>query len=217
MSASFFVHEHQELSEQRMFPLLMTSKVELRMKLLAERRALDRQSWLRASDTIAERLISMPPFRVASRIHCYVSIEKNREVSTLALLERLAGEGRSVMIPCMEGERMLTARYQPGQRFSYPKSGAPLPDPVVVSDDDRFDMVIVPLVGFDRKGGRIGYGKGWYDRFFQALTFKGIRPARIGLAFGFQELPLIPQDAWDQSLDFVVTENEIVNCMNSCS
>lgn len=195
----------------------MTGKAELRVRLLAERRALERQAWLRASDSIGERLCTMPQLLGAKRVHCYVSIERNREVSTLALLERLAGEGREVMMPCVEGDRMLVARYQTGQRFRHPESGPPRPDPLVVSDDERFDVVIVPLAGFDRKGGRIGYGKGWYDRFFETLSSKGIHPERIGLAFGFQELPLVPGDSWDQRLDFVVTENEVVNCMNRSS
>ncbi|WP_299912052.1 5-formyltetrahydrofolate cyclo-ligase [uncultured Paracoccus sp.] len=70
-------------------------------------------------------------------------------------------------------------------------------------------VLIVPLAGFDRQGNRIGYGGGYYDRTLQLL--RGMGPvAAIGLAFGVQELPDIPAEPFDQPLDLIVTDREII-------
>lgn len=70
-------------------------------------------------------------------------------------------------------------------------------------------VLIVPLAGFDRAGNRIGYGGGYYDRTLQLL--RGMGPvAAIGLAFGVQELETIPAEPFDQPLDLIVTDREII-------
>ncbi|MBT9445368.1 MAG: 5-formyltetrahydrofolate cyclo-ligase [Hyphomonadaceae bacterium] len=71
------------------------------------------------------------------------------------------------------------------------------------------DLVLVPLLGFDRLGYRLGYGQGHYDRTLMALRAR--RPiTAVGLAWACQEVDRIPADAFDQRLDWVVTENEAI-------
>ena len=70
-------------------------------------------------------------------------------------------------------------------------------------------VLIVPLAGFDRAGNRLGYGGGFYDRSLQMLRDQGFVTA-IGFAFAAQELPGIPAEPFDQPLDLVVTENELI-------
>jgi 5-formyltetrahydrofolate cyclo-ligase len=79
---------------------------------------------------------------------------------------------------------------------SHPADSHPLLSPTVL---------IVPLAGFDRRGNRIGYGGGYYDRTLQMLRETGPVTA-IGLAFAVQELPDIPADPYDQPLDLIVTD-----------
>ncbi|MFD2814344.1 5-formyltetrahydrofolate cyclo-ligase [Paracoccus aerius] len=73
-------------------------------------------------------------------------------------------------------------------------------------------VLIVPLVGFDRQGNRIGYGGGYYDRTLQLLRRSG-PVAAIGLAFAVQQLPAIPAEPFDQPLDLIVTDR---GCMVPC-
>ena len=73
-------------------------------------------------------------------------------------------------------------------------------------------VLIVPLVGFDRQGNRIGYGGGYYDRTLQLLRESG-PVAAIGLAFAVQQLPAIPAEPFDQPLDLIVTDR---GCMVPC-
>lgn len=70
-------------------------------------------------------------------------------------------------------------------------------------------VLIVPLAGFDRAGNRIGYGGGYYDRTLEALRAGGPVTA-IGLAFAVQELEVIPAESFDQPLDLIVTDREII-------
>ncbi len=73
------------------------------------------------------------------------------------------------------------------------------------------DLVLVPLVGWDRAGGRLGMGAGFYDRLFQ--PFAGLeKPLRIGVAYDLQQLPGVPRDPWDIPLHGVLTENGWFTC-----
>lgn len=83
---------------------------------------------------------------------------------------------------------------------SHPSEDAPALTPHVL---------IVPLAGFDRAGNRIGYGGGYYDRTLELL--RGMGPvAAIGLAFAVQELPAIPAEPFDQRLDLIVTDRDVI-------
>ena len=76
-------------------------------------------------------------------------------------------------------------------------------------DPSTIDVVIVPGSVFDRRGGRYGYGGGYYDRF---LSMKAGQAVRIALAFSFQVLENIPLSSHDELMNFVVTEKEIIDC-----
>lgn len=89
----------------------------------------------------------------------------------------------------------------------------PGPFGTVHPDDSQPELIpsvlIVPLAGFDRYGNRLGYGGGYYDRTLQLLRKTGMQAA-IGVAFAVQELPAIPSEPFDQPLDIVVTDHEII-------
>jgi len=79
------------------------------------------------------------------------------------------------------------------------------------------DVFLVPGLAFDRRGGRVGHGRGWYDRLLCAPARSAERPGsrpstRVGLAFEFQVLPEIPVEKHDVCMDWVVTENESIAC-----
>ena len=81
-----------------------------------------------------------------------------------------------------------------------------LRQPAVTSAECAPDLIVTPLLGFDRRGGRIGYGAGHYDRAFQ--RFPGAR--RIGFAWSVQQVDAVPLDPWDVPLHAVVTEREFI-------
>lgn len=92
---------------------------------------------------------------------------------------------------------------------------------IVESGDHRqrglnsLDALLIPLVGFDARGNRLGMGAGFYDR---ALAQRhGRRPLAIGVAFGCQEVPTLPTDPWDQPLDYIVTDTAIIDTRPSAT
>ena len=76
---------------------------------------------------------------------------------------------------------------------------------------NNFDIALVPLVGFDHRGNRIGMGAGFYDRVFADLTECSRRPLLIGLAHSCQETNSIQPDSWDKPLDVILTEERIID------
>src|SRR5690606_34681296 len=125
------------------------------------------------------------------------------ELDCRPILIRLMDSGQAVLLPVVLGaEAPLDLRlweadaplYEAGFGTLAPSELAPRAAP---------DLVLVPLLGFDAAGTRLGYGGGYYDRTLAALARK---PRLVGLAFSDQELPHIPRDAHDLPLDAVVTE-----------
>ncbi|MBP0616613.1 5-formyltetrahydrofolate cyclo-ligase [Jiella sp. KSK16Y-1] len=83
---------------------------------------------------------------------------------------------------------------------------APGPEAAVLDPE----MMLVPLAAFDKRGGRIGYGRGYYDRAIASLRAKGLAPMLIGVAFACQEVEAVPMDPHDVPLDLVATEAGVI-------
>ena len=129
------------------------------------------------------------------------------EISPLAAMEEAAAHG-PVGVPVIIGHGLALkfSSWSPGCALREGPFGAQVP-----AVDDFFDpeILIVPLVAFDRSGGRLGYGGGFYDRTLQAL--RGARATlAIGFAYGAQEAEALPLEPTDQPLDMLVTEREVI-------
>jgi 5-formyltetrahydrofolate cyclo-ligase len=109
----------------------------------------------------------------------------------------------------LPGAHLAFRRYVPGAPLASGGFGTLVP----IADNELVDpeLVIVPVVGFDRAGTRLGYGKGHYDRTIAALRARGLRPPLVGIAFSAQEVDTIPAEPHDARLDMIVTENEILD------
>ena len=131
------------------------------------------------------------------------------EPDTLPLIAALAAEGFATALPVVAGRALpLTFRlWRPGEptrsgtmAIRQPFESAPAVEP---------DLLFVPLACFDRRGHRIGYGAGYYDRSLACLRArKAIRA--VGVAYGVCEVPAVPYEEHDQSLDAIVTERETI-------
>ena len=91
--------------------------------------------------------------------------------------------------------------------------GIPEPDSEDVNSvyDDKVEIIITPGVAFDKKGGRIGMGKGFYDKYFESNP----KPVKIGLAFEEQVFDSVPSDEKDKPVDFIITDKNIYICDKS--
>ncbi|TCL10021.1 5-formyltetrahydrofolate cyclo-ligase [Shimia isoporae] len=129
------------------------------------------------------------------------------EISPLPAMAEAAAHG-PVGVPVIQGEAMPLefSRWEPGCALRDGPFGAKVP-----LDDDFFEpeIVIVPLVAFDARGGRLGYGGGFYDRTLERLRARRATLA-IGFAFDAQEAGELPLEPTDQPLDMMVTESRII-------
>ncbi|MDE1147450.1 MAG: 5-formyltetrahydrofolate cyclo-ligase [Azospirillaceae bacterium] len=135
------------------------------------------------------------------------------EIDPRPLMHRLAAMGVTVALPVCEakGRPLLFRRWHPGTLLAPDIMGVPAPTAEATPSGGAVipDVILLPLLAFDRAGGRLGYGAGFYDR-----TLDGLRRSRaiqaVGIAFAEQELDKVPCDAHDQGLDWIVTERYAV-------
>ncbi|MGX9354860.1 5-formyltetrahydrofolate cyclo-ligase [Roseobacteraceae bacterium S113] len=129
------------------------------------------------------------------------------EIDPLPAMEEAAAHG-PVGVPVIDaaGQPLRFARWEPGCAMVEGMFGAAIPAELefVVPQ-----IVVVPLVAFDRRGGRLGYGGGFYDRTLEGLRARGPVMA-LGFAYGAQEAEDLPLEPTDQPLDLIVTEREII-------
>jgi 5-formyltetrahydrofolate cyclo-ligase len=129
------------------------------------------------------------------------------EVPTDGIIAALAERGTMVALPKIVGQELQVRAYLPGDPVNETSFGAREPAAGDVLDPQEIDVVLVPGVAFDRAGYRIGYGRGFYDRFLREA-----RPSaeRVSVAFALQLVDSVPRGAFDLPVDTIVTELETV-------
>ena len=185
-------------------------KAEIRKAALDRRAAIGPAA--RAAAALAIRARGLDIVRRVSEKSAALYQPMREEIDCLPLLDALATAGWRTALPCTpaRGEALTFRLWAPGEALAPARFGArePSPDsPLVVPA-----IVFAPLAAFDRAGGRIGYGGGYYDATLAALAAAGRRPLYVGLAFAAQEVADIPAEPHDASLDFVLTEAETISC-----
>lgn len=182
----------------------------IRAEMRARRAALDDDDQAAATMAVLTRLARMAVVRTARTVAGYRAVRG--EVDIEATLVFLAEAGATVTTPRVVGEHLefvVTDEATPTSAGSF---GIPEPAEGQVIPLDRHDLVLVPLVAFDSAGNRLGQGGGYYDRAFAATTGRKLpdRPVRVGVAHSFQQISDVPTEAWDVSLDAVVTEDGVI-------
>lgn len=197
------------------FPVVEASTAalgRLRRRLRAERRALSRARHRAASALLARRLATLPAFQRARRVAAYWPADG--EIDPLPALRRAAAAGKTCYLPVLCPQRdghLHFAPWQPQTPLRRNRFG--IPEPAVAPRHwlapRMLDLVLLPLVGFDEAGNRLGMGGGFYDRSFAFLTHRRWRrPCLVGVAFDLQRVDRLPRRAWDVPLDAVVSERE---------
>jgi len=160
----------------------MLSKIELRGKLQSHRQLLTKEEANEASALIEHRVLGLLCWKAATRVHIYSSNARWNEVRTAQLRHSLHEHYPRLII---ETSAVTAAAEFP---------------------ENQYDVVIVPVLGFDNAGYRLGLGTGWYDRFLamQPQAYK------VGLAYSWAQLDLLPRESHDIPLDCIITEAEII-------
>jgi 5-formyltetrahydrofolate cyclo-ligase len=131
---------------------------------------------------------------------------KEMEVNTSTLIKSLFERGNPVIVPVIvKADISLRLSYLRDISVLVPSTFG-VPEPIgseISAKPEDVDVIILPMLGFDRKGGRLGYGAGYYDRFLE----RNPKIRKIGIAFACQEAETVPVDEKDIRMDLIITEN----------
>jgi 5-formyltetrahydrofolate cyclo-ligase len=186
-------------------------KAELRRMAMARREALPATERIEAAQAIAAR--GLPVEAAAGMIVSGYSPLKS-EISPMPLLRRCADAGAALALPVVigRGKPLVMRAWAFGAPLDSGVWGIRQPTPA--APEVFPDILIVPLLAFDRRGHRIGYGAGYYDRSIEALR-GGNRTIAVGLAFAVQEIDAVPALPHDAVLDYVLTETQTFDFRSS--
>ncbi|MCL4499574.1 MAG: 5-formyltetrahydrofolate cyclo-ligase [Chloroflexi bacterium] len=163
------------------------------------------------SSSITELILGLPEYQQATVIMAYVSF--GSEVATSPLIEHALACGKRVVLPIVaEGRVLLLGEIDHLSGLRPGPSGILEPDSDSVGriTPDELDFIIVPGVVFDAAGRRIGYGGGYYDRFFELV---GAGPVKTAVAFEIQLVENVPAESHDKYVDIIVTESGVIRCL----
>jgi 5-formyltetrahydrofolate cyclo-ligase len=186
---------------------IVQRKAEMRRESRARREALPVEQQSEAAQTVAARGLPVPVPR-----GCVVSgySPLKFEISPLPLLRRAAEAGAHLALPVVQGRGtpLIMRAWAFGETLGSGVWGIREPKPE--APEVFPDILIVPILAFDRAGYRLGYGAGYYDMTITRL--RAMKPVTaIGIAFAAQEFPEVPKTPRDARLDLVLTEREIID------
>ena len=190
---------------------VLEQKAELRREGLARRDALPAEIRKAAAEAIAARAF---PLAIASGMIVSGFMPLKSEINPLPLMRKLADAGARLALPVVagRGQPLIMRSWQWGEPLVPGVWGIREPPPT--APELQPDILLVPLLAFDRNGHRIGYGAGYYDLTIAQLRAK--KPiAAVGIAFAAQEIESVPRTAFDARLDLVLTENETIDLRNA--
>ncbi len=189
-------------------------KAQLREKLQKCLLEMSEQQRNAKNKKACRNLISTPQFQNASRVMLYLSLPYEADTSEAILCAWQLGKTVAVPKISWQQRHMIPVQINSLETsFSTEVMGLRNPVTGVPMAIEEIDLVVVPALGFDRKGNRLGHGGSYYDRFFANTA---LRAQRCGFAFAEQVVEAVPMRDHDISMDFLVTDEEIIYCNPTC-
>ena len=196
---------------------VIAQRRELRQRLADRRRALPPAERIAAAQGLRRSLEQLPEYLTDARVAGYWA--SHGELPLNLAIAPLAGRGQQFLLPVIGADKRLRfAPWQAGDEVQPNRYGIPEPvEPAELLEPFQLDLVFVPLLGFDRRGNRLGHGGGYYDRSFAFLNeqMRPTEPLLVGIAYDFQELEIVNKESWDVALDFIATDRELIDCTMS--
>lgn len=185
-------------------------KAQLRQQLLSLRTDLSLAERQQAEKNIASYILTNESWQNAKKIATFASIKG--EVN-LSFINGMAWQQKKQLyLPILSQQKLLFAPYEQDGKVELNQYG--IMEPSVAEDQhmtaDQLDLILVPLVGFDIHGNRLGMGKGYFDAALAPLMKLPQRPLLMGVAFACQQVSELPIEEWDVPLDMIVTEEGVI-------
>lgn len=173
---------------------------EIRKNIISIRKNLTSSEILSKSQAIYENLFSLPLINQHQTFMVYKSFKG--EVDTNAIIDRLISMQKVVLFPAIIDNFMLAVK-PTSNVFVKDKYG--IETPLSYTNKDTPNVVITPIVACDVNKNRVGFGKGYYDKFFASTPC-----LKIGICYDFQIVNNLPVNEWDVPLDIIITEKRII-------
>ncbi len=184
------------------------SKETLRQRIMILRECMTNEDREKASYYVLDSFFKLPEYQNAEAIFAFAGF--GSEVSTLNAVFKMINSGKKVSLPRVIDDTTMEF-FEVRKISDIQKSSYGIPEPRGNNEpvDYRPDIIIMPGVAFDRKFNRLGYGKGYYDRY---LRLKGYDRFvwKIALGFSCQVVHRVPVDKYDVAMDMVITEKDVI-------
>lgn len=189
-----------------------SNKIEIRKTVRLARQKISLSDRKEAAERAHDLLVHSEIFIKSKHIACYIPMKN--EFDTHPIIQAIWSANKDCYLPVLSKDQkkfLYFVQYQKNDVLHLNVLSVMEPD---INQEhiekENLELILMPLVAFDRQGGRIGTGGGYYDRTFSFLKNKlSLKPFLMGVAFACQEVKIIPIDEWDIALDGVVTEKEI--------
>ncbi|MFT5242715.1 MAG: 5-formyltetrahydrofolate cyclo-ligase [Glaciecola sp.] len=187
-------------------------KTELRTHYKALRKALSEEQIEDSSLQIANQLLLLPIWDLEF-YHIFLSIVEHKEVNTDYVLNILCGKDKNIIISKSDFSTLEMSHVLLTDSTTIKKNEWNIPEPIngIPISNQQIEVVFVPLLAFDQNGHRVGYGKGFYDKFLAKCTPETLK---IGLSFFENETQIADVFEGDITLDYCVTPNNIYTFKN---
>lgn len=184
------------------------TKAELRKKYLKKRENLSQEQISLLSETIFENFIREFKLSESKKIHCFLSIPEKGEVNTKLFLDKAFESEARVFVPKIFRNKLISVEISSETPLIKNSWGISEPESNKDSGEKNFDFVITPLLYCDFHGNRVGYGKGYYDGFFENIS-----PESVKVGIGFFNPDEEIDDVWknDIPLDYLVTPTAVLS------
>lgn len=180
-------------------------KNKIREEMKRKRKSMNLEDVFQKSQSVQKCFLEIEQYKNAKSVMVYISL--GNEVDTTEIIRDAFSSGKNVLVPVTDSETYEISAHKITVTTEFEKGTFSVKEPKerVCFDKNEIDVVVVPGIAFDRHGGRIGFGKGCYDKFL-----KGTKAIKIGFCYDFQLVEHIETESNDVSMDYIITEKEII-------
>ncbi|MFW2489532.1 5-formyltetrahydrofolate cyclo-ligase [Clostridium chromiireducens] len=191
---------------------ISNDKKTLRKEILTKRKDIDNVEKEKMDKKILNKFYESKFYKDSTNIFVYISYDS--EIDTRLIINKALKDNKKIYVPRTEFETRIMDAVEIKSFDNLIKSNYGILEPSKNEpciNPNELDLIVVPGVAFDRNGGRMGYGAGFYDRYFKKITKDNIeRIIKLALAYNFQVLDKVPMNEQDVPVDFIITEKEFI-------
>lgn len=192
---------------------IFNDKKTLRKELLTKRKNIDVVEKEEMDKKILNKFYESKYYRESKNIFIYISYDS--EINTKEIINKSLIDNKKIYVPRTEFKTRLMDAVEITSLDDLIESEYGILEPSIDEphiEPNELDLIVVPGVGFDRKGGRMGYGAGFYDRYFKKISKDKMKKiVKLALAYDFQILEDVPMNEQDVPVNYIITEKEFIH------